>query len=204
MKLDRLLLAAALLGALGCLRARAEDPATAPAPPRVGVVNYAKVFYSLDETKAFDDQIKAERNAINLEGDKRGADLKAARDELGSFKKDSDQYAKKHDELEAKIIEDQVWVATQKAEMDRKQKVEFAELFGRVRDSVAQVAKTHHMDVVFSAIMPDMPDDLDAISFEDLRTRVQQSNVMYVGENVDISDEVIAALNAAYKAAHPR
>jgi Skp family chaperone for outer membrane proteins len=197
MKLHRLLFAVALLGAMGGAIARAEDPAA----PRVGVINYAKVFYSLDETKAFDDQIRADRNAINLEGDTRSADLKTARDELNSFKQDSDQYAKKHDQLEAKIIEDQVWLATKKAEMDRKQKVEFAQLFGRVRDSVAAVAKSHHMDVVISAIMPDMPDDLDAISFDDLRARIQQANVMYVGDNVDITDEVVAALNAAYKAA---
>jgi Skp family chaperone for outer membrane proteins len=168
-------------------------------PTKVAICNPARIFNEIQETK--DLKAKLENDLKVLEGERttrqtKIKDAQAARDAL---KSDSPQWTERNQELLRLAIDYDVWQKTMQADLEGQQKRQMATLFNKITQSVAQVAAAKGLDLVIAEQRPDLPENMDQIQVNDLRARLTARNVLFNTPQVDISNDIIAAMDAAYK-----
>jgi Skp family chaperone for outer membrane proteins len=167
---------------------------------KIAIANPAKIFNDIQETKDLKAKMESERKtleATELEKRQKLKDLQTQRDTL---KPDSPQYGELNKQLVQASIDFEVWGRIQQAEIQRMQKQQMKSLFDRITAGVAQVATQRQLDLVIAEQRPEFPDNLDQLNVDQLRALINQRNVLFSSPVVDISSEVIAAMDAAYKA----
>lgn len=175
-------------------------PLLAADATRIAVANTAHIFSEMQELKDLRAKLQSEQKLLagvsNEKQDKLKA-MKAARDAL---KADSPQYQDKNAELLKAAIEYESWGKINEADVQRNQKLQMRRLFEKIEQAVAEVAKQKGYDLVITDQHPDLPDEVDQVSLDQLRTMINSRNVLYTGEKIDISNDVLAVLDARYRA----
>jgi len=89
----------------------------------------------------------------------------------------------------------------QNANIQRTQKQKMLDIFNRITTAVAQVATQKGLDLVIAEQRPDItPEAMDQMNVDQIRMIINQRNVLFSNPTVDISSDVIASMDAAYKA----
>jgi outer membrane protein len=180
---------------LSPLPAAAQTPAA-----KVAIANPARIFNEIQETKDLKAKMESDRKtleATELEKRTQLRDLTAQRDAL---KPDSQAYAELNQKLLQASIEFEVWGRMQQAEVQRRQKQQMVALFNKITAAVAKVATQQGIDLVIAEQRPEIPDNLDPVDINVLRNLINQRNVLFNTPAVDLSDKVIATMDADYKA----
>lgn len=167
---------------------------------KVAIANPAKIFNALQETNDLKAKLENERKTIeatDLEKRTKIRDLQAQRDAL---KPDSPQYAERNEELLKASIDYEVWKQLTNAHMQRNQKLQIKSLYDKITNSIAEVGTQRGVDLVIAEQRPEIPADLDQINIQQLQLLIAQRNIMFNTALVDLSDAVVAAMDAKYKA----
>ncbi len=175
-------------------------PLMAAEETRIAVANTARIFSEMQELKDLKTKLQSEQKlltGVNIEKQDKLKAQQAARDAL---KMDSPQYQEKNAELLKAAIEYETWAKINDADMQRNQKLQMRRLFEKIEQAVIETAKQKGYDLVITDQHPDLPDDMDKLTLDQLRTLINSRNVLYAGEKVDISNDVLAVLDARYRA----
>jgi Skp family chaperone for outer membrane proteins len=73
-------------------------------------------------------------------------------------------------------------------------------LYDKITAKIGAVALQRGIELVLAEQRPELPPDMDQISIDQLRQLLGGRNILYNVETADISNQVIAALDADYKA----
>jgi Skp family chaperone for outer membrane proteins len=190
--------AAAALLSLGLMAAPA---AAQSGSPRIATASPARIFVEMQETKDLRAKLESETGALQNEAKQRQQkvkDLQAARELL---KPDSPQYAEAERAFMQEAIQFDTWTKITQAQLQGQQKQQMKQLFDKIVAATAEVAQQEGYDLVLADQRPELPDNLGVINVEQLRQLLNQRNVLYGNEKVDISAKVIANLDSKYKAA---
>ncbi len=192
MKLARLI--PAIL--LACL----ATPALAQnAPTRVAIANPAKIFNELQETRDLQAKFNNDLSALNVQKKEKELKLNDTKSARDAVKPDSTTWVERNDELLRLAVDYEVWQRITQAELERQQKTQMKLIFDKITESIGQVATGKGIDLVIAEVRPDLPESLDQIQVNDLRARLVSRNVLFNAPGVDISNDVIAAMDAKYK-----
>ena len=167
---------------------------------KIATVNAAKVFNEIQETKDLKSKMENDQKnlqAQDLEKKTKLKDLQSARDAL---KTDAPQYNDANKQLMQAAIDYEVWQRIQGADIQRLQKQQMLAIFNKITTSVAEVATQKGLDLVIAEQKPEVPDNLDQINVDQVRLLINQRNVLYSTPAVDVSNDVIASMDAKYKA----
>ena len=167
---------------------------------KIATVNAAKVFNEIQETKDLKSKMENDQKnlqATDLQKKTQLKDLQSARDAL---KPEAPDYDKANQALMQAAFDYEVWQRIQGANIQRQQKEQMLKIFNKITTAVSQVATQKGLDLVVAEQRPEIPDNLDQINVDQVRLLINQRNVLFSTPNVDISTEVIAAMDAAYKA----
>jgi Skp family chaperone for outer membrane proteins len=167
---------------------------------KIATVNAAKVFNEIQETKDLKSKMENDQKnlqATDLQKKTQLKDLQSARDAL---KPEAPDYDKANQALMQAAVDYEVWQRIQGANIQRQQKEQMLKIFNKITTAVSQVATQKGLDLVVAEQRPEIPDNLDQINVDQVRLLINQRNVLFSTPNVDISTEVIAAMDAAYKA----
>ncbi len=176
-------------------------PLMAADATRIAVANTARIFSEMQELKDLRVKLQSEQKllaGVNTEKRDKLSALKSARDAL---KVDSPQYQDKNAELMKAAVEYEAWGKINEANVQRDQKLQMRRLFEKIEQAVAEVAKQKGYDLVVTDQRPDLPDDVDQLTLDQLRALINSRNVLYANEKADISNDVLALLDARYRAA---
>lgn len=185
-----ILLAAIVLVTVGYDHGRAASSEIAPA--KVAVVNINKVLESSKKHAAWQEKMREEEGSIRAKLEKMSKELELQKLDIETRTPGSSdyldlmrQYMEKQAVLEAKkkFYEQQV---TMKVQQWTEQ------LFQDVHSVVSDVAERKGLDLVVSKEDLRFP----AASLRDLMLTIKTSTVMYNSQGLDITDEVLAALDA--------
>ena len=197
MKFLKTLIVPALLvtGLLAARPAAAQDGAT-----RIATANLSRILSSMQETKDKNKAMEADRTNLNAQGQQKLKELQEMAKQRDDFlKKGTPDYNAKTNELLKNKIELQVWEELKKAEMNRRHKEEIKALVDKIEAAIAQVATEKKIDLVVADMGVQLPEDLEPLSIEQFHAILAQRNVLFTGKGVDISADVLAKLDAAYK-----
>jgi Skp family chaperone for outer membrane proteins len=167
---------------------------------KIAVCNPARVFGDMQETKDLKQSLENQRKQIEGEVQQRQQkvkDLQAARDLL---KPDSPQYQKADQDFMQEAIQFDTWSKITQAQLQGQQKTQMKNLFDKIVQATTAVAQQKGLDLVFADQRPDLPENLGQISVDQLRAILNGRNVLFSNDKVDITQSVIAELDAKYKA----
>ena len=207
MKLKPLLTVAVLLCGLtvsipALLRAAQKDgggTASASGEGRIAVADAARIFKEMQETKDVERDMGAERDrleAVAQEKDSEVRKLQAQRDQL---RVGAPQYEELNEKLNDAALELRLWVEQTNARNERSQKRQVRAMFAKIEAAVAEIAQRDGYELVLAKQRPELPENLDRVKYEQIVSRLAARNMLFASERADISDEVIALLDAQYK-----
>jgi Skp family chaperone for outer membrane proteins len=169
-------------------------------PPRIATVNTAKVFREMLETKDLKQKMEADAKAMNDEKARRDADLQQAQKDRDLYNEGSAEYDKASRTLIEKAIATKVWTELRNLDLTREQKVQMRNLYNKINDAVEEIARKKKLDIVLVDQGIELPaDNMEKMTIDQLHQLINQRSVMYNSKRLDISDEVLAAVDAKYK-----
>jgi Skp family chaperone for outer membrane proteins len=163
------------------------------------IANPVRIFADLQETKDLKQKLDNDRRQLEAtEKDKRQRlqDLQQRRD---AVKPDAPQWAELNREFEGAVIEFQVWQQVSKVNFERVQKQQMRVIFDKIIDGVRHVATQKQLDLVVADQRPELPENLDQITLDQLRAIINQRNVLFSDAKTDISADVVNYLDAKYR-----
>src|SRR5450432_3333252 len=166
---------------------------------KIATANPAKIFTDLQETKDLQAKMVNDGKtlqATEMEKRQKLKDLQAQRDTL---KEGSAQFNDINKQLMQASVDYEVWSKLEQNEIQREQKQQIRTLFEKITATTADVAKQRGIDLVIAEQRPDFPDSMDQITPDQLRLLISQRNVLYNSGALDISNDIIAAMDAKYK-----
>jgi len=72
-------------------------------------------------------------------------------------------------------------------------------LFEKIQSATSEVAKSKGITLVLAEQRPEVPENLDQVTVDQLRILITQRNVLFAGDGIDISNDIIALLDSRYK-----
>lgn len=173
--------------------------ASQPPVARVGIANPARIFNDMAETKALKEKIEAERKTLEETERQKRAEIQTLQESLRMLKPESSQFADKNREFQQKAIEFEVWGKLTQVDIQRNQRLQMKSLFDKIQAATAQVAAAKGYDLVLADQRPEIPDNLEQLTVDQVRTLINQRNILYATPAVDISADVTALLDAQFK-----
>ena len=184
--------------AVAALAAAVAVPAAAQDAPRIATVNPAKVFSEMQETKDLKQKMEADRKTITDEGQRKGAEVEDAKKRRALFNEGTDDFNKANKEYLEKVIAAQAWQELIKQDLQRQQKSQMKSLFEKIEAATKEVATAKKIDLVVVDQKTEFP-DLDSINVDQLRGIINQRTVLFNNGRFDITNDVLAAVDAKYK-----
>jgi Skp family chaperone for outer membrane proteins len=194
----------AILGLVASLAAASTFSSTvrADAPPtHIAVINLQKVYQTMQETVDWQKRLSGLQGQLQTMQTAHQGDLKLESDKIGNMLKDgSDARQKAMDLLDAKSLQYSLDEQTMKVKMAREANRTLKAEFDEIQAAIADLAKKQGLDLVLVANNPEVPTNYaDSVDFEHLAQALFSRNLMYVSDKTDITAQVLAELDAAYK-----
>ena len=170
---------------------------------RIAVADAARIFNEMQETKDTQAQMQDERNRLEAVGKEKADELNKLKAQRDQLKPGAPGYEEMTDRLNDSYNDFQAWRASAQAKGERNQKRQVSTLFQKVEAATAQVAQSQGYDLVLAKQQPQLPENLDAVKYEQVVQILSARNVLYAAPRADISDQVIQVLNTNYKGRGP-
>ena len=167
---------------------------------KIGIVNTAKIFADMQETKDLAQKMNAQRDQYLKENEEKKTEIKAIEQQRDTFKPDSAQFLAAEEKYVEASIRYEIWQKSTQARVQRERKQQTKTLFDKIEAAVAEVAQQKGLDLVLTKHKTDLPDNLETITYEQLTAQINQRDVLYVVPKLDISDDVLAVLDRNYRA----
>jgi Skp family chaperone for outer membrane proteins len=170
--------------------------------PKIATVNPAKVFNEMQETKDLKQKMENDRQAIQAEGKRRAEELEEAKKARAMLLEGSEDFNKKNQDMIKKAVELQVWQELIKADLARQQKSQMKNLFEKIEQATKEVAEAKKLDLVIveqKIELPTDPNTMEQINVDQLRGLINQRTVLYSNGKFDITNDVLANVDAKYK-----
>lgn len=181
----------------------AFSTATFAQAQKIAVANMGRILTEIKEFKEFDAKFKtkldeARRAQESLQN--KGKDLQAQRDQ---FKVGSPEWDRANSELVKVAVEIQVTGQFAQQDLIREQKRQLRALSDKVVAQIKTVAESKQISLVISQVVPAeqalTDENWEKLTFEQASQVIGNRNLLYVAPDLDITTEVIAAIDAAHK-----
>jgi Skp family chaperone for outer membrane proteins len=198
----------AILGLLTSMLAMASVSTTVradtspAAPSKVGVVNLKLAYTSMQETKATQDRLKGLNDELQTMQTAHQDTLKALQAKMAnSVKSDSDAHIKMMEDFDTQSLQFASDEKKMQIRMVREQNRQLKAAFDEIQAAVKDLAAKKGLDLVLVNSNTDLPENSgDIANSETLAGLIFNRSILYVSDKVDITADVVAELDAAYKA----
>ncbi len=160
--------------------------------PKIGVVSVEKIFQDCKRSVKYREEAIAERDRVNAELGKLKAEIDAEKEGLKTLKAGSSDYMSLMKEVLTKQANLQVQQTFYEQQMALKERKMVEELYKDILRETSEVAKQKGLDLVFERSKPELP----APSAKELTMTISAHKLVYSGELLDITDEVMARLDS--------
>lgn len=193
-------LALLLTAALGL--ALTPAAASAQTAQKVAVVNVGKVFNSMQEKKEIQQKLETETEKLQSDNKTHQAELQQMQEMIRNGPKPgTQQYDDLVHQLDEKTAQYAAEFKVHQVELTRSQTRQLKELYDKISDAVANLAKQQGISLVIAENQPEFPNDVSDMNPDTLSQMINQRNVMFVSPDIDLTAQVVTQLDAQYKSA---
>jgi len=176
---------------------RAES--AAPGSAEVAVVDLVRIFNECEQIQHLNEMIRQKQQEIAAEAKQRRERIENLRIMLSAFQPGSKDYETRRKELMQLNIEANVWLQTREQEIEDDKFNWTRVIYEKSLDVVDKIAQERGLDFVAQRVEW-KPDEIVDQNVTSLRRVIKERTLVYYRPSLDITDEVIQRLNAAYEA----
>ena len=170
-------------------------------PGRVVSANIARIVKEMQETKDLEARFNSEGQNVLREEKEMKEQMKKLQDQRDNFRPDSPQFEAAQREYLQAATKYKAFVDLFMAERDFKMKRLTRTLHDKVVAAINEYAGRQGIDMVISDYQPQVPDkDQAQMNMAQLRDYLNQRRVLFASKQADISDAIIALMDAKYRA----
>lgn len=184
---------------VACVAAVASNAA---AQTRVAVASLQQIFAELQETK--DIRARFQGRIQELENQRRqiGEELQRLqreRDDL--YRPGSPEFNQRNRDLFLRARQAEAGFEFEQSELIRQQKQQSVQLVEKIVTSIGAYAAEQGIQIVLSTIRPQLSDEeFNRLTPEQVAVVLNQRNPLYASPDLDIGNQIIARMDAAYRA----
>lgn len=194
----RRLTSALVLASLFCFAplARAQQAA-----PKIVSANMQKVFADSQERKDLEARLKTRGQAAQADQQAAQTKLRDLQSKRDQYRPGSPEYEKAQSDFSRAAVEAQVASTVTQAELIREQKKATRQIVDKMVAAVQALATERGYTLVLvQNLPPELPEDqMERMTIEQLNQYLGVRTILYVAPEADITGEVVARLDAAYK-----
>ena len=168
---------------------------------KIAVVNPIKVLNALAETQDLNKAMETGQAAFKADGQSRQqklTDLQAERDRV---KPESPQYVDMTKQLTQARADLQAWATTKQQDMQRDFRDKAKLMNDKINAAIKDIATTKKIDLVIADQKPELtPQQMETMQPQQIMGVLFGRNILFSADSMDLTQEVIAKLDAAYKA----
>ncbi|HUW55642.1 MAG TPA: OmpH family outer membrane protein [Planctomycetota bacterium] len=185
--------------ALGVLLSTAFYVTAAPrgilVPARIGVVDFRQLLDGYQKMTDLEKDIITTQQKLREEADKRREEIQQLGARLAMHTPGSKAYADTESAITTKKAELDTWGKVKTSELLNRERDIIREVYRDLEDAAAAYAKVHGLGLILKSDRL----ELTAPSVRELDLRVTLKKLLYVGKEMDITDDLVALLNARYQ-----
>lgn len=170
------------------------------AQTKVAVVNPAKILQEMKETKQSNEAFRAEQQAVQSQFRERQNKLAELENQKNQLKPDAPQWAELNKQVVQLRTENEIWLKEKDQELTLKFRTQAKSISNKIKAAIEEVAKSKGYDLVISEQNELQDADLERIPVQQLMPALLARNVFYSADSIDITQEVLAKLDASYTA----
>jgi len=174
----------------------AKDPCCGT---KVAVVDLVEVFNEFDQTKVLGQQMGELTARLSQEADRRVEEIKAAAEQLKATNPDTPDWNKRNRELKLMKLNFGVWKEIERETLEGDHLRWTKRTYQTLTDEVARVAQAKGYDLVITREV--LETDIPGMKMDILRQQIFNRKVVYSASEVDLTQEVLLNLNAAFEKA---
>ena len=190
-----------LLSLVGLLAIVAAPSLADAQVSKIAVIKPAKVFQDMQETKELRTKMESEGRVLKQTSDEKGAKIQRLQGELQQLKYGSPSYSEKNRELRLAQIDAKAWQETTQVDLETNEKQMTLALFKKIEAAIDEVAKAKGIELVLADVAGDLPESVDGVNKQQFTQFLSQKNVWYATGAADITNDVLAKLDAEFKSA---
>ena len=162
----------------------------------VATIDVVRIFNEYQRQKDLTEEMKLEQDKFISEGEARRQKVDAVNRELQAYSPDDPAYLVKQKDLFAMQIDNKNWAELKQAMMTGEVAVWTRKIYQEIVEKASRTAESRGFDVVLyrDEFPPPIRDP------DEIRNIIRQRKLIYSNPAIDLTDEVLAALNAAYRA----
>ena len=166
---------------------------------RVAVIDLVKVFNEFKQTQVLNKKMEEKKSKIGEEADRRQEEMNAEKTALDAFAPDSADWYKRSTALKKKQFEYEVWRNLEMDEIGDHHLRWTKRTYEMVTAEVARVAQKHNVQLVLTHEQLEMPQTRDTSKLmQALYQQILSRKVVYSDPGIEITEEVLVALNEAF------
>lgn len=171
---------------------RPAEPKQSGAGLKIAIVSIRKIFQECKRGASYKEEAIAEQDRIIAELEKLSREIEAENAGLKTLKEDSSDYMARAKELFEKQASYQARQEFYKQQMGLKEQLWTKKIYQEIMQIAGEIAKEKGLDLVFKE------DEIDfsETNANELGLSIRMQKLLYSGGCVDITDEVIARLDA--------
>ena len=185
---------------VGFLALIASPSVSSAQATKIGVIRPAKVFQEMQETMELRSKMEAEGRTLKAVGDEKGEKIRKLQGELQQLKFGSTSFTEKNRELRAAQIDAESWQKVTQADIESNEKQMTLTIFKKIEGAVAEVAKAKGIELVLADIAGDLPESVEGVNKQQFTQFLSQKNVWFTAGAADLTSDVLAKLDADFKA----
>jgi len=171
------------------------------AQSKIAVANPAKILNELAETKDFNKGVEAEVATFKQQLGERDNKLKDLQAQEESRKTGTPQWDDLNKQRGGQKTERETWAQNSQADIFRKLREQAKQMHDKITAAVADVAKAKGFDLVVAEQKAEVPDQqLEQMNPQQVTQLLFSANILFKTDAIDVTQEVIAKLDAGYKA----
>ena len=162
---------------------------------QLATIDVVRIFNEYQRQKDLTEEMKQEQNKSKDESDARAQKFDAANRELQAYDPEDPAYKVKLKDLFAMQIDNKNWGELKQAMMTGEVAIWTRKIYQEISEAAARIAESRGIDAVFyrDEFPPPIRDP------DEIRNIIRQRKMIYSNPAIDITNEVLAALNAAYR-----
>jgi len=169
---------------------------------RVAVVDLVRIFNEIKQTRAVNQKMDEHKNLLGQERDRRQQEISGLKKALDAINPDTADWYKRNEELKKKRFEYEVWQAVELDNIGNRHHAWVKRIYNTITEEVARVARQHGFQLVVTREEIETPSTTDPSKLmQAMLQQIMNRKVVYADPAIDLTDEVIRNLDAAFEKA---
>lgn len=162
-------------------------------PAVVAVVSLEEVWNQVDEREQMNADLQTEKEELLADKERREQKIKNMQQDIDWSPEDSEERAKKEEELMQEAIKFKAWWEWQQQRLAREEKIRYEQLYRNSVSAIEEVAEANGVDIV---LFKERPPTFDPkLNVAQTLALIGNRKVLYVRDELNLTDQVITRMN---------